>query len=116
MNLEVHMVDFHKKSCPQCDYVTYEAIHIRTHIQTEHKAPKVDIRHQKLFRCSECNYACNLNIKLKKHIEKEHSFNKYQCENCSYRTDLIASLWEHSLASHPELITPFQTLPQKIFY
>ena len=106
-DLEVHMIDLHKKSCHECDYVTAEALFLQKNIQIHHRELNVNINNedQKVFSCDECDFKCSLNIKLIKHVETKHSTLKYNCENCSFRSDLISTLGEHMIIKHSDIFS-----------
>ena len=93
--------------CKKCKYSAKTETDMNRHIQTEHMHIKVGLSQlvQKvpLVLCDECDYSCRLNIQMRKHKRNEHVHEqKHACSNCSYVSNFIADMWEHTIQVHPE--------------
>ena len=72
---------------------------MKTHKQTEHMSTKVELNaeDQNVILCEKCDYKCKYHIQINKHIERKHNASsKYKCKLCSFSTDFVASVWEHT--------------------
>ena len=109
----VKQVDDREKSetakCDHCDYTSSNVENMNSHVQFEHKTPKVDIekRDQVNIMCDKCEYKCRLNIQLKKHKETVHSNHhvadsKYKCDTCSFEAEYLLHMWDHRQSKHPD--------------
>ena len=106
---DVHSVPMHFP-CSVCEYSTENDAELKVHIQTKHKATKVQItlEDQKIIKCEKCDFKCILNIQMKKHILKKHfNISKYRCKECEFETNFIADIWEHALNQHPDTSSQF---------
>ena len=42
---------------------------------------------------------------MKKHMERVHSAEvKYKCEECNYASSFVASLWQHTMTEHEQML------------
>ncbi|XP_064092717.1 zinc finger and BTB domain-containing protein 7C-like isoform X28 [Macrobrachium nipponense] len=77
------------RRCTQCDYVTTNASHFKTHCYTH--------TGEKPFSCPYCQYRCNSKTNLKTHIRCHTGEKPYSCTYCHYRTGQKSNLNVHLL-------------------
>ena len=92
--LEDHFISLHatksKFSCTKCEEVIGEEAELLAHMQSYHKAIRVDIdlNDQNVLSCSRCKYICKLNIQMRNHMKRAHTLidceepNVIPCEKC----------------------------------
>ena len=74
-------------SCQKSVFETRGDKDINTHLQVEHKSPRVDIKKIKdmeiIIQCDQCEYRCRFNKQLKSHIKSKHVNPVVTCPFCS---------------------------------
>ena len=76
-----------KYECNECDYVTANKYHLKTHIQYKHEGLR--------FPCLSCDYKATTKSSLKMHMGAKHEGKNYSCDQCSYKTTWRNNFNEH---------------------
>ena len=78
--------------CDQCDYMTMNSGHLRTHIKSKHEGVK--------YYCDQCDKKFTLQTSLTAHIKSKHEGIKYPCEQCGKKFTSQSSLTHHIRSKH----------------
>ena len=105
--------------CDQCDYIAGRNDELKQHKQTQHSTARVNLQNTLptnkksiIISCDQYDYSCKLRIQLRHHIIRAHQSRKdeekkYTCTSCSFQTDFLIKIYEHKLATHPEVSMEF---------
>ena len=73
--------------CKQCDYASFQASHLRTHLKTH--------RGEKSNKCNQCDYASSEAGNLRRHLKTHNGIKSNKCDQCNFATAHVSALKTH---------------------